>query len=93
MIVLQATGDIPKVPLWLGHATLTTTEICTRGDPTEKLDAMEAIVPPHMRRGTSSRPTSCPRFSSAPRNGVRAGGERHKDKSNSPPTPHYWICA
>jgi integrase/recombinase XerD len=65
MIVLQATGDIPKVPLWLGHATLTTTEICTRGDPTEKLDAMEAIVPPHMRRGTSSRPTSCPRFSSA----------------------------
>jgi hypothetical protein len=23
----------------------------TRGDPTEKLDAMESIVPPHLRRG------------------------------------------
>ena len=32
-------------------ATLTTTEIYTRGDPTEKLDAMELIVPPHLRRG------------------------------------------
>ena len=52
MIVLQATGDIRKVSLWLGHATLTTTEVYTRGDPTEKLDAIEAIVPPHLRRGT-----------------------------------------
>src|SRR5467141_1456533 len=52
MIILQATQDIRKVSLWLGHATLTTTEIYTRGDPTEKLDAMEAIVPPHLRRGT-----------------------------------------
>jgi integrase/recombinase XerD len=52
MIVLQATGDIRKFSLWLGHATLTTTEVQTRGDPTEKLDAMEAIVPPHLRRGT-----------------------------------------
>jgi integrase/recombinase XerD len=51
MIVLQATGDIRKVSLWLGHATLTTTEVYTRGDPTEKLNAMEAIVPPHLRRG------------------------------------------
>lgn len=51
MIVLQATQDIRKVSLWLGHATLTTTEVYTRGDPTEKLDAMEAIVPPHLRRG------------------------------------------
>jgi integrase/recombinase XerD len=51
MIILQATRDIRKVSLWLGHATLTTTEIYTRGDPTEKLDAMESIVPPHLRRG------------------------------------------
>jgi hypothetical protein len=51
MIILQATQDIRKVSLWLGHATLTTTEVYTRGDPTEKLDAMEAIVPPHLRRG------------------------------------------
>jgi integrase/recombinase XerD len=52
MIVLQATGDIRKVSLWLGHTTLTTTEVYTRGDPTEKLNAVEAIVPPHLRRGT-----------------------------------------
>jgi hypothetical protein len=52
MIILQATQDIRKVSLWLGHATMTTTEVYTRGDPTEKLDAMEAIVPPHLRRGT-----------------------------------------
>jgi site-specific recombinase XerD len=32
MIVLQATQDIRKVSLWLGHATLTTTEVYTRGD-------------------------------------------------------------
>jgi integrase/recombinase XerD len=52
MVLLQATGDIRKVSLWLGHPTLTTTEVYTRrGDPTEKLDAMEAIVPPHLRRG------------------------------------------
>jgi integrase/recombinase XerD len=51
MIILQATQDIRKVSLWLGHATLTTTEVYTRGDPTEKLDALEAIVPPHLRRG------------------------------------------
>jgi len=49
MIILQTTQDIRKVSLWLGHATLTT---YTRGDPTEKLEAMESIVPPHLRRGT-----------------------------------------
>ncbi|WP_258052476.1 hypothetical protein [Mesorhizobium sp. INR15] len=26
--------------------------VYTRGDPAEKLEAMEAIVPPHLRRGT-----------------------------------------
>jgi integrase/recombinase XerD len=51
MIVLQATQDIRKVSLWLGHANLTTTEIYTRGDPTEKLEAIEAVVPPHLRKG------------------------------------------
>jgi predicted dehydrogenase len=35
----------------VGHATATATEIYTRGDPTQKLDAMESIVPPHLRRG------------------------------------------
>ena len=56
MIVLQATQDIRKVSLWLGHATLATTEIYTRGDPTEKLEAIEAIVPPQLRRGVFRPP-------------------------------------
>jgi integrase/recombinase XerD len=56
MIVLQATQDIRKVSLWLGHSNLATTEVYTRADPSEKLEAIEAIVPPHLRRG-SFRPT------------------------------------
>lgn len=56
MMVLQATQDIRKVSLWLGHSQLTTTEIYTRADPSEKLEAIDAIVPPHLRRG-SFRPT------------------------------------
>jgi len=51
MIVLQATQDIRKVSLWLGHANLATTEIYTRADPSEKLQAINAIVPPHLRKG------------------------------------------
>ena len=50
--MLQATHDIRKVALWLGHADIRTTEVYLRMDPSEKLDAMEAIVPPHLRRGT-----------------------------------------
>jgi integrase/recombinase XerD len=56
MIVLQATQDFRKVSLWLGHATLASTEIYTRGDPTEKLEAIEAIVPPHLRKGAFPPP-------------------------------------
>jgi integrase/recombinase XerD len=37
MVVLQATRDIRKVSLWLGHCNLATTEIYTRADPSEKL--------------------------------------------------------
>jgi site-specific recombinase XerD len=56
VIVLQATGDIRKVSLWLGHANQETTEIYTRIDPTEKLEAVNAIVPPHLRKGTFQPP-------------------------------------
>jgi len=37
MHTLNATGDIRKVSLWLGHATLLSTEVYVRADPTEKL--------------------------------------------------------
>ncbi len=56
MIVLQATQDIRKVSLWLGHANLATTEIYTRADPSEKLEAVNAIVPPHLRKGKFQPP-------------------------------------
>ena len=56
MIVLQATQDIRKVSLWLGHANLATTEIYTRADPSEKLEAVNAIVPPHLRKGVFRPP-------------------------------------
>src|ERR1700691_2378770 len=45
MVVLQATQDIRKVSLWLGHSNLTTTQVYVRADPTEKLEAIEAVVP------------------------------------------------
>jgi site-specific recombinase XerD len=51
MVVLQATGDLRKVALWLGHESIHTTEIYTRTDPTEKLEAINAIVPPKLRKG------------------------------------------
>lgn len=51
MNTLQATGDIRKVALWLGHASQKTTEVYLAADPTEKLDAMAAISPPPLRRG------------------------------------------
>jgi hypothetical protein len=47
MVVLQATQDIRKVSLWLGHSNLITTE--DRADPTEKLETIEAVVPPGLR--------------------------------------------
>jgi integrase/recombinase XerD len=51
MLILQATGDIRKVSLWLGHADIQTTEVYLRADPTEKLEAISALVPPTLKRG------------------------------------------
>jgi integrase/recombinase XerD len=48
---LHATGDIRKVSLWLGHATLQSTEVYLRADPTEKLEAMASLAAPTLRRG------------------------------------------
>jgi len=49
--VLQATKDLRKVSLWLGHAHIQTTEIYTRVDPSVKLEALESVVPPVLRSG------------------------------------------
>ena len=51
MLILQATGDVRKVSLWLGHAQMQTTEIYLRADPTDKLAALEAVMPPALLRG------------------------------------------
>ena len=51
MTVLQATGDIRKVSLWLGHAGLNSTQIYLRADPAEKLAIAEAMIPPTLRKG------------------------------------------
>ena len=51
MITLQATGDIRKVSLWLGHTSTQSTDIYTRADPTQKIEAIEGITPPILRRG------------------------------------------
>jgi integrase/recombinase XerD len=60
---LLATRDIRKVALWLGHSSLRSTEIYLRADPTEKLNTIEAALPPDLRRGvfrskTASSPGS-----------------------------------
>jgi hypothetical protein len=51
MNTLQAMRDIRKVALWLGHSSLRSTEIYLRADPTEKLNIIEAALPPNLRRG------------------------------------------
>jgi integrase/recombinase XerD len=51
LMMLQATGDVRKVALWLGHADVQTTEMYLRIDPTEKLDALKGMVPLQLQRG------------------------------------------
>ncbi len=52
MHTLEATGDIRKVSLWLGHSCMQSTEIYLRVDPAEKLDMLAHGVPPQVRKGT-----------------------------------------
>ena len=56
LIMLQATRDIRKVALWLGHSDIRTTEIYLRVDPSEKLEAVEAVLPLGLRRGRFKAP-------------------------------------
>jgi len=51
LTVLEATKDLRKVSLWLGHANMQTTEIYTRVDPSIKLEALEAVMAPKLRSG------------------------------------------
>ena len=51
LTTLQATRDLRKVSLWLGHASTQTTDIYLQADPTEKLEALAAMTPPALRPG------------------------------------------
>jgi integrase/recombinase XerD len=51
MHTLQATRDVRKVALWLGHANLQSTEAYLRADPTEKLEALGAMHAPYLKPG------------------------------------------
>ena len=51
MTILQATKDLRKVSLWLGHSSIQTTEMYVRADPTVKLEALESVVAPKLRTG------------------------------------------
>lgn len=56
MILFQATGDLRKVSLWLGHAHMQTTEIYLRADPMEKINAIEGVTPPRLKQGRFTVP-------------------------------------
>lgn len=51
MQTLQATKDVRKVSLWLGHASIGSTETYLRMDPSEKLDMMDSMMPPTVSKG------------------------------------------
>jgi len=56
MHTLQATRDIRRVSLWLGHASLQSTEIYLRADPTEKLEALATTSAPMFKPGRFRAP-------------------------------------
>ena len=49
---LEATGDIRKVSLWLGHSSLRSTEIYLRSDPIGKFQILADRLPPSIARGS-----------------------------------------
>jgi integrase len=51
ILALAATHDIRKVSLWLGHTSTQTTEVYTRVDPAEKLEAINTLAPPKIKPG------------------------------------------
>jgi integrase/recombinase XerD len=57
MHTLAATGDVRKVALWLGHASIQSTENYLRADPEEKLAVLGAHAPPPLRAGKFKPPS------------------------------------
>jgi len=57
MHTLAATGDIRKVSLWLGHASLESTETYLHADPAEKLAILAAHGSPTVQKGRFREPS------------------------------------
>jgi len=57
MHTLAATGDIRKVSLWLGHASLESTEAYLHADPAEKLAVLAAHSSPTVQKGKFRGPS------------------------------------
>jgi integrase/recombinase XerD len=51
LTVLQATGDIRKVALWLGHESIQTTEDYLRVDVMQRIEVLDSVTPPQLRPG------------------------------------------
>ena len=51
LTVLQATGDIRKVALWLGHESIQTTEDYLRVDVIQRIEVLDSVTPPELRPG------------------------------------------
>jgi site-specific recombinase XerD len=56
MHTLEATGDIRKVSLWLGHASVQSTEAYLRVDPAEKLAILASNAAPTVPKGRFRTP-------------------------------------
>ena len=56
MHILQATHDVRKVSLWPGHASMKSTEVYLRVDPSEKLAALNADMAPALKKGRFAAP-------------------------------------
>jgi len=56
LMTLQATGDIRKVALWLGHNSVQSTEMYLRADPTQKLEAVSLVTPLPLQKGRFTAP-------------------------------------
>jgi site-specific recombinase XerD len=83
MHTLAATGDIRKVALWLGHASIQSTETYLRADPEEKLQIPRRTAPCHQARALQAA-IRCP---------DHHAHRRSKAACPSPdtPWPHYYL--
>ncbi len=49
--VLQATGDLRQVSIWLRHASITSTEVYLRAFPDDMLSILDSNTAPNLKKG------------------------------------------